>query len=58
MLSCFSHIQFFGTIWTLGHQDPPSMGFSVYGVLQAKNWRWLPCPPVADLPEPEMETVS
>ena len=28
MLSHFSHIQFFGTILTLGHQDPLSMGFS------------------------------
>ena len=28
MLSRFSHIHFFGTIWTLGLQDPLSMGFS------------------------------
>ena len=28
MLSDFSHVQFFGTPWTVAHQTPLSMGFS------------------------------
>ena len=28
MLSCFSHVQFFATLWTVAHQTPLSMGFS------------------------------
>ena len=28
MLSCFSHVQLFATLWTVARQAPPSMGFS------------------------------
>ena len=28
LLSCFSHVWFFATPWTLAHQASPSMGFS------------------------------
>ena len=28
MLSCFSHVQFFVTLWTIAHKAPLSMGFS------------------------------
>ena len=27
VLSCFSHVQLFGTLWTVAHQAPLSMGF-------------------------------
>ena len=28
VLSCFSHVQLFATLWTIAHQAPLSMGFS------------------------------
>ena len=28
MLSCFSCVRLFGTLWTVGYQAPVSMGFS------------------------------
>ena len=28
MLSCFSHVQVFATLWTVAHQAPLSLGFS------------------------------
>ena len=28
VLSCFSNVQLFGTLWTVGHQASLSMGFS------------------------------
>ena len=42
MLSCFSHDQFFATLWTVAHQAPLSMGFS-------RQESGLPCPPPGDL---------
>ena len=36
--------------------SPP--GFSVHGILQAKYWSGLPCPPPGDLPNPRTEPVS
>ena len=33
--------------------SPP--GSSVHGILQARILEWLPCPPQADLPNPEIE---
>ena len=33
--------------------SPP--GSSVHGILQARHWSGLPCPPPGDLPEPGME---
>ena len=50
MLSCFSCVQFFGTLWTVTHQAPLSMGFS-----RQEYWGGLPCPPTEDLPEPGIE---
>ena len=29
VLSCFSHVQLFATLWTVAHQAPLSMGFSM-----------------------------
>ena len=31
---------------------------SVYGILQARIPEWLPCPPLADLPDPGIEPGS
>ena len=48
-----SHVQLFGTPWTVDHQAPPSMGFS-----RQPYWTGLPLPPPGDLPDPGMESVS
>ena len=53
MLSCFSHVQFWVTLWTVAHQAPLSMGFP-----RQEYWRELPCPLAGDLPHPEMEPMS
>ena len=37
----------FVTPWTVGHQGPPSMGFS-----RQEYWSRVPCPPAGDLPHP------
>ena len=50
MLSRFSHVQLFVTLWTVTHQAPLSMGFS-----RQEYWRVLPCPPPGDLPNPGTE---
>ena len=46
MLSRFSHVQLFETLWTIALQAPPSMGFP-----RREQWSGLPCPPPGDLPE-------
>ena len=53
MLSCFTSVQLFGTLWTLAHQAPLSMGFS-----RQEYWRGLPFPPLGDLPDPGVEPMS
>ena len=53
MLSRFSHVQLFATLWTVVHQAPLSMGFS-----RQEYWSGLPCPPPGDLPNPGTETTS
>ena len=40
MLSCFSHVQLFETLWTVAHQAPLSMGFS-----RQEHWSGLLHPP-------------
>ena len=40
MLSCFSCVQLFATLWTVARQAPQSMGFS-----RQECWSGLPCPP-------------
>ena len=50
MLSNFSHVQLFVTLWTVAHQAPTSMGFS-----RPEYWSGLPFPPPGDLPYPEIE---
>ena len=46
MLSCFSHVQLFATLWTVAHKAPLSMGFP-----SQEYWSGLPCPPPGDLPD-------
>ena len=53
MLSRFSRVQLFVTLWTCG---PP--GSSVHGILHQEYWNGLPCPPSGDLPDPEIEPTS
>ena len=53
MLSHFSHVQLFATLWTVAHQVPLSMGFP-----RQECWSGLPCPPLGDLPNPGIEPVS
>ena len=53
MLSCFSHVQFFVTLWTVAHQAPLSMGFSRH-----EHWTRLPCPLPGDLPDPGIKPTS
>ena len=52
-LSCFSHVQFFVTPWTVARQVPLSMGFS-----KQKYWSGLPVPSPGDLPDTGIEPVS
>ena len=53
MLSCFSHVWLFATLWTVARQAPLSMGFS-----RQEYWSALPCPPPGDLPNPGIEPRS
>ena len=53
MLSHFSRVQFFASLWTVAHQTPLSMGFS-----RQEYWSGLPCPPPGNLPDPEIKPVS
>ena len=52
MLSCFSHVQLFVTLWTIACQAPLSMGFS-----RQEYRSGLPCPPPRDLPAPGIEPI-
>ena len=46
MLSCFSHVQIFTTLWTVvAQQTPLSLGFP-----RQEYWSRLPCPSPGDLP--------
>ena len=53
VLSCFSHVWLFATLWTVTFQAPLSIGFS-----RQEYWSGLPCPPPGDLPHPGIEPVS
>ena len=43
LLSHFSCVQFFATLWTVAHEAPLSNGFS-----KKEYWSGLPCPPPGD----------
>ena len=53
MLSHFSCVQLFATLWTVACQAPLSVGFC-----RQEYGRGLPCPPPGDLPNPGIEIVS
>ena len=52
MLSNFSHVQCFATLWTVVHLTPLSMGFS-----RQECQSGLPCPSPEDLPDPGIQSV-
>ena len=52
MLSCFSHVQLFVTLWTVACQAL-STGFS-----RQEYWSGLPCPLPGDLPDPGIKPGS
>ena len=53
MLSRFSNVSLFATLWTVICQVPLSLGFS-----RQEYWSGLPCPPPGDLPDPGIKPVS
>ena len=53
MLSCFSCVQLFATLWAIALQAPLSMGFS-----RQEYWSGLPYRPPEDLPDPGIEPLS
>ena len=53
MLSCFSHVWLFATLWTIASLAPLSMGFS-----RQEYWSGLPFPPARHLPDPGIEPAS
>ena len=46
-------VRLFATLWTVGHQAPPSMGFP-----RQEYWSGLPFPSPGDLPDPGIEPRS
>ena len=53
LISHFSHVQLFATLWTVAHWAPLSMGF-----FRQEYWSGLPCPPPGDLLNPGIEPGS
>ena len=53
LLSHFSCVQLFVTLWIVVRQAPLSMGFS-----RQEYWSGLPCSPPRDLPNLEIEPIS
>ena len=53
MLSHFSHVHLFATLWTVACQAPLSMRFS-----KQEYWSGLPWTPPWDLPDPGIKSVS
>ena len=53
ILSHFSHIRLFVTLWTVAQQAPLSMGFP-----RQEYCSGLPCPPPGDLRDPEIKFSS
>ena len=53
VLSCFSRVRLFVTLWTIACQAPLSMGLS-----RQEQWSGLPCPPPGDLSDPGTEPTS
>ena len=53
MLTHFSLVQLFVTLWTIAFQASLSKGFS-----RQESWSGLPCPPPGDLLNPGIEPMS
>ena len=53
VLSHFSHVRLWATLWTAACQAPLSMGFS-----RQEYWSGLPHPPPGDLPDSGIKPVS
>ena len=53
VLSHFSHVWLFVTLWSVALQAPLSMGFS-----RQEYWSGLPCPLAGDLPYPGIQPVA
>ena len=53
VLSRFSHVWLFVTLWTIARQAPLSMGFS-----RQEYWSWSPFPSPGNLPNPWIKPVS
>ena len=53
VLSHFSRVQLFETLWTVAHQALLSLGF-----FRQEYWSALPCPPPEDLPNPGIKPAS
>ena len=53
MLSRFSRVQLYATLWTVAHQAPLSTGFS-----RQEYWSGLPFPSRGDLPDPGIKPWS
>ena len=53
VLSCFSHVQLYATLWTAACQTPLFMRFS-----RQEYWSGSLCPHPGDLPDPGSEPVS
>ena len=52
VLSHFSHVWLFVTLWAAACQAPLSMGF-----FRQEYWNGLPCPPPGDLPDSRIEST-
>ena len=53
VLSHFSRVELFATLWAIAGQPPLSMGFS-----KQEYWSELPCTLPGDLPDPGIEPES
>ena len=53
VLSHFTGVQLFATLWTVALQAPLFTGFS-----RQEHWSGLPCPPPGDLPGPGIKPES
>ena len=53
VLSRFSYVWLYVTLWTIAHQAPLSMGSS-----RQEYWSGLPCPPPGHLPSPGIKPMS
>ena len=57
ILSHFSHVRFYMTLWTIAHQTIVD-GILPMGFSRQEHWSRLPCPPSGDLPHAGIEPTS